>query len=57
MSFRSLLWLFPIMTMRLGTAATLFTYAGFGVLTLLFVIARVPETKGKTLEEISRLWR
>lgn len=48
---------FPTMTARLGTAATLFTYAGFGVLALLFVIARVPETKGKTLEEISRLWR
>jgi SP family galactose:H+ symporter-like MFS transporter len=48
---------FPMMTTRLGTAVTFFTYAGCGVLTLLFVIARVPETKGKTLEEISRLWR
>jgi len=48
---------FPILTTRLGSAATFFTYAAFGVLTLLFVIARVPETKGKTLEEISRLWR
>jgi hypothetical protein len=45
------------LTARLGSAATFFTYAAFGVLTLLFVIARVPETKGKTLEEISRLWR
>jgi SP family galactose:H+ symporter-like MFS transporter len=48
---------FPIMARRLGPPATFFTYAGFGVLTLLFVIARVPETKGKTLEEIGRLWR
>src|SRR5262245_17240205 len=48
---------FPILTARLGSAATFFTYSAFGVLTLLFVIARVPETKGKTLEEISRLWR
>jgi predicted MFS family arabinose efflux permease len=42
---------------RLGSAATFFTYAGLGVLTLLFVITKVPETKGKTLEEISKLWR
>jgi SP family galactose:H+ symporter-like MFS transporter len=48
---------FPIMARRLGPPATFFTYAGFGVLALLFVIARVPETKGKTLEEIGRLWR
>jgi MFS transporter, SP family, galactose:H+ symporter len=48
---------FPVMTLRLGSAATFLTYAGLGVLTLLFVIAKVPETKGKTLEEISKLWR
>ncbi len=48
---------FPVMTLRLGSAATFFIYAGLGVLTLLFVIAKVPETKGKTLEEISKLWR
>jgi MFS transporter, SP family, galactose:H+ symporter len=48
---------FPVMTLRLGSAATFFTYAGLGVLTLLFVIAKVPETKGKTLEEISKMWR
>jgi MFS transporter, SP family, galactose:H+ symporter len=48
---------FPVMTLRLGSAATFFTYAGLGILTLLFVIAKVPETKGKTLEEISKMWR
>jgi MFS transporter, SP family, galactose:H+ symporter len=48
---------FPVMTLRLGSAATFLTYAGLGVLTLLFVIAKVPETKGKTLEEISKMWR
>ncbi len=48
---------FPVMALRLGSAATFFTYAGLGVLTLLFVIAKVPETKGKTLEEISKMWR
>jgi sugar porter (SP) family MFS transporter len=47
---------FPILTNRVGSSTTFFIYAGLGVLTLIFVIARVPETKGKTLEEISALW-
>jgi sugar porter (SP) family MFS transporter len=48
---------FPIMTSRIGSSATFLTYAALGVVTLFFVLARVPETKGKTLEEISALWR
>jgi MFS transporter, SP family, galactose:H+ symporter len=48
---------FPILTNRLGSSHTFFIYAALGVVTLIFVIARVPETKGKTLEEISALWR
>jgi len=48
---------FPIMTGRMGSSATFLIYAALGVVTVLFVIAKVPETKGKTLEEISKLWR
>jgi predicted MFS family arabinose efflux permease len=48
---------FPIMTTWLGSASTFLIYAALGVVTLFFVIAKVPETKGKTLEEISKLWR
>jgi sugar porter (SP) family MFS transporter len=48
---------FPIMVHHLGSAETFFIYAAVGVVTLLFVLTRVPETKGRTLEEISRLWR
>jgi len=33
-------------------AGTLFLYAGCSLLTILFVAKLVPETKGKTLEEI-----
>lgn len=33
-------------------AGTLFLYAGVSVATVLFVVKVVPETKGRTLEEI-----
>ena len=48
---------FPVMAGRLGSTVTFFTYAAFGVVTLVFIVTKVPETKGKTLEEISKLWR
>src|SRR5262245_56893147 len=38
---------FPVMASRLGPTATFFTYAAFGVLTLVFIMTKVPETKGK----------
>ncbi|MBM4419857.1 MAG: sugar porter family MFS transporter [Chloroflexi bacterium] len=47
---------FPIMRTNLGTAVTLWVYAVLGFVTLAFVLWRVPETKGKTLEEIEQLW-
>jgi SP family arabinose:H+ symporter-like MFS transporter len=48
---------FPILRGRLGIAPTLWVYSALGVATLAFIVARVPETKGRTLEEIERLWR
>jgi len=36
----------------LGPAGTFWTYAGVCLAGLFFVFLRVPETKGKTLEEI-----
>ncbi len=47
---------FPLLRADLGSAATFFLYAALGVATLAFVVLRVPETKGKTLEEIGRFW-
>ncbi|XP_014517935.2 sugar transporter ERD6-like 16 [Vigna radiata var. radiata] len=38
--------------MSWSSPGTLFLYAGFSLLTILFVAKLVPETKGKTLEEI-----
>jgi sugar porter (SP) family MFS transporter len=37
---------------HLGATGTFWLYASFGVLTLIFVWKFIPETKGKTLEEI-----
>ena len=36
---------FPILTNRVGSSTTFFTYAGLGVLTLIFVIARFPRPR------------
>lgn len=59
-----LLWLadfvvtytFPVMTERLGTSATLLTYAGFCALAFGYLLVKVPETKGRSLEEIEQLF-
>lgn len=45
---------FPVMQERLGPVATFWTYGAICVAGFLFVLWRVPETKGKTLEEIER---
>lgn len=44
--------IFPVQLEHMGSSMTYFVYAGFGLLTLLFVLKFVPETKGKSLEEI-----
>ncbi len=43
---------FPVQLEYLGSAGTYLIYAVFGLLTLLFVWRFVPETKGKSLEEL-----
>ncbi|AHF75773.1 Sugar transporter [Sodalis praecaptivus] len=43
---------FPVLVENISAANTFFIFAGIAVLALLFVLAMVPETKGKTLEEI-----
>ncbi len=46
----------PSMFKTLGQALTFWTYAVMCAVAFFFVIAFVPETKGKTLEEIERGW-
>jgi sugar porter (SP) family MFS transporter len=50
----ALTFTFPSLNATLGPARTFWLYAGICLAGLLFVFWRVPETKGKTLEEIER---
>ena len=47
---------FPTLTRVLGQSGAQLIYAGCCAFTVLFVALYVPETKGKTLEEIERFW-
>jgi sugar porter (SP) family MFS transporter len=44
--------IFPVQLEFMGSAATYLIYSFFGLLTLIFVWRFVPETKGKSLEEL-----
>jgi len=51
---------FPIFNHRLGAAKTFWTYGAVCLVGFLFILLRVPETKGRTLEQIERefaLWQ
>jgi sugar porter (SP) family MFS transporter len=43
---------FPILTANVGTPSTFWLFGGLSVLALVFTYAVVPETKGRSLEEI-----
>jgi MFS transporter, SP family, xylose:H+ symportor len=45
---------FPVLNSALGPAGTFWLYAGICLVGFLFVLLRVPETKGKSLEQIER---
>ncbi|MBM7690848.1 major inositol transporter-like SP family MFS transporter [Peribacillus deserti] len=44
--------LFPVLLNALGLSSTFLIFVGFGILSMLFVKKFVPETKGRSLEEI-----
>ncbi len=48
--------LFPLLLKEAGPANTFFTFFAMSVLGFIFVFLKVPETKGKTLEEIEHHW-
>ncbi|HEY3915198.1 MAG TPA: sugar porter family MFS transporter [Verrucomicrobiae bacterium] len=48
---------FPYLLKAIGPAMVFWIYAGCSAATFLFVLFRLPETKGRTLEEIELSWR
>jgi sugar porter (SP) family MFS transporter len=51
-----LTYTFPILNNALGAAGTFWIYAGICALGFLYLAFRLPETKGKSLESIERMW-
>lgn len=51
-----LTYTFPVLNHGLGAARTFWIYAAICAAGFLFIHARLPETKGKTLEDIEHLW-
>jgi SP family arabinose:H+ symporter-like MFS transporter len=47
---------FPVLMQSFGPAVTFWIFCAGAMLTIILVGALVPETKGRTLEQISRLW-
>jgi SP family arabinose:H+ symporter-like MFS transporter len=48
--------LFPLMQQRLGSDGTFWVFSGGALMTLLLVGWLVPETKGRSLEQITQFW-
>ncbi len=46
--------LFPWQLANLGNAGTFFIYGAFAVIGLLLIIKLLPETRGKSLEQLER---
>ena len=49
-----LIYTFPFLNSRLGVAGTFWLYSGICGAGFVFILLRVPETKGKSLEQIER---
>jgi MFS transporter, SP family, major inositol transporter len=49
--------LFPVVVEALNIAPTFFIFAGLGLLAILFIATQVPETRGKSLEELEDHFR
>ncbi|NWG14692.1 MAG: sugar porter family MFS transporter [Acidobacteria bacterium] len=48
---------FPMLRESIGPANTFWVYAFCSVMSTIFIVAMVPETRGRTLEEIEAGWR
>jgi sugar porter (SP) family MFS transporter len=50
-----LTYTFPLLNKSLGAAGTFWVYSGICLLGFIFILLKLPETKGKSLEEIERI--
>jgi sugar porter (SP) family MFS transporter len=48
---------FPVLLQSLGATKTFWFYAACSAVTFMFVLLFIPETKGRSLEEIEKSWR
>jgi len=48
---------FPVLIESFGSSRTFWLFAALGVVSFFFILSRVPETKGRSLEQIESLWR
>jgi SP family arabinose:H+ symporter-like MFS transporter len=48
---------FPLMQQHLGQSGTFFVFSFMALANFIFVLTRVPETKGYSLEDSSQIWR
>jgi len=49
-----LTYTFPLLNAKLGSAGTFWLYGAICAAGFVFILAKLPETKGKTLEQIER---
>ena len=47
---------FPVLTGKVGSSGTFFVYAAFCGIAFVYILRRVPETKGRSLEETENLF-
>lgn len=52
-----MLKMFPLISSVLGMDGSMFVYAGISLLGAIFVLLYMPETKGKSFDEIAKLLR
>jgi len=50
-----LTYTFPLLNKSLGAAGTFWVYSGICLLGFIFIVLKLPETKGKSLEEIEKI--
>ena len=48
---------FPTLVASIGITGSFFLFAGIGVVALLFVYTQVPETRGRSLEALKKMFR